>query len=1501
MIFKKIFYFFSLLTLLLNITIYEQTLNSQTAKLLRITNDTEYQILFEESVIVPPRKTLSSAPLPATIPKEQPGISIQGTGKRVEPFFTGQVIDLYPLLGMGWGWLDEEYLRAQVTVVFQAKTESDIRIALHNKFSTDPIYVIIIGGDGNTRSSILKNGVVKSSITRDENPDAMVSIIRGQESGAYIPFWICFDKGLILVGKGWPGDNIFLSWKDPKPNLFINKIGLGSGSQQVRYTNVLLLPPVITFPPTASYDSIPVKPIEEKKEEVQLSSDKFIRYGSIVRIKHIQSDQGLKVYVPTPKVIVAGQSDLWTIKGPHGKPDSYRYGEQIRSGSVIRLENLHSKQNLNFKENVEVVGQGGIGNDYDNWIVDIPETKKGSILEVGKNFYLINEQTKKNLVFSGGSLVSALDVKDNSALWKISFNQDPITSIDLPTGSIIALKTNENKYLSVQPKATDVQAPMRYGDNIILKNTKDIIIEGESKIIEQYLAADGAQRVFASPKQQRWKILNFTDPSSLEEIRYGDIVILQTTFEKFLGKIDKDQLIPAFEKPVRAISFVITDPQNPLNRNVVLKGDKVAFESIGRSYISNLIGTTISLKQYIGTNEIWEIIKEGEEIKGEVSRVLVDPKNSSSQNFASRFRVLRSGEEIGLQSMFNNKNLTSSKKYGWELITQKSDLFYKNDKSQKFLIQKIGEDYFLVSLSTNGVIDYEGKTGSLGKPNKYTANTIFKLEIISKPDIEILEATYGTSQKVYNVANIVQSLVDGSKLIIPAGQKSKVDLFGDPTRGEEKVLNITYKKIDQDLTKIAITDNEPLMLGIQDEFAKTGIVNFSSGTNGVYFWLPYSFRVAGRGTVSFLTNAIDDLYIAFSDSAEPVWGTDKEFYEIGIGVKNNSEIVLRKKHKSNQLSYASTPDVISSDGKFQKYWVSVNNGIVLVGKGEIGQGLLLAYKDLDSILNINTIGVSNGEKAVEYKEFNFAPPVDIGNPPDLFEEYQKKYQTFLESSRKLIFLTPFTYWFFHQDSKQIMIKDEVGNQKAIAQTAKKGVKDYPFTITINAAGDPIPQLEWQPEETGLRKGLKFGGAMLSSVSGAAGAIPDPRAQAAAAAGMAVGEVAQITSQMLGGTVEGIRTEAYVRKTPAAYSDPEIAANNQRIQALMANIRKVNPQNSAHFKYMIDLYRELILLIVSPDNVDDVLKDQIFNDLRNLIKYHTTHSPETYNSLINMLLKAHNNRFLFTLRGDETKRNYIFAGINDVAKTLFRSENEFEIEELLGEYLWLKQELPEAGNGSITFKVNGEKDVFVAFSSEVGKVRDTQKTIPMYELIIGTRNNTASIFRLENKGFEIPGAIIAANVKPKAVLELGKYRKFWFSITTSKIDGKKRAVLSFGHDDMRKENTLLEWTDTQPFENIKYVGIGSWESLFSIKDIKIGPPVGQIYEQDMFPIWQGAREGAPPYSKWIEHWKQIQVQTAKTKTDELKSSSMKQENQIATVAKNILEKIWDNIFPKYYQS
>ena len=81
-------------------------------------------------------------------------------------------------------------------------------------------YEIIIGSEGNTKSSILKEGLYGNQTTSYPN---MLSCDR------LVDFWISWERdGLISVGQGDFGQGTFLTWKDSAP-VSIHAIAIATG------------------------------------------------------------------------------------------------------------------------------------------------------------------------------------------------------------------------------------------------------------------------------------------------------------------------------------------------------------------------------------------------------------------------------------------------------------------------------------------------------------------------------------------------------------------------------------------------------------------------------------------------------------------------------------------------------------------------------------------------------------------------------------------------------------------------------------------------------------------------------------------------------------------------------------------------------------------------------------------------------------------------------------------------------------------------------------------------------------------------------------------------------------------------------------------------------------------------------------------------------------------------------------------------------------------------
>lgn len=1414
--------YFSLFLFLISFVFSFNNVIATTATINNITNNTVESLVVKSTGI----ETIDiaagggySKQLP--IPAEDVGfLSISGVGRGEFDFSLGTLVNFPPFNSKGYAWLEEEFTENAVSILFQAKTEKGgIEIAIDSEYSDSPKYVVVIGGENNTASRIIKNGDTKTSINAEENRDAMAGLLPGQDPGAYGQYWVCFDKGLILVGKGDLGDNIFLSWRDADfgkgDDLSVNRVGFGSQNREIKYTNIFLLPALKTFIPNI-YETI--KPQEVAKEKIELPSfrSSYLQLGGLVKFSN---SEGRKLGIGVDGNVEVGQeASGWIIRESFNKPYLDGYSKRITIGDVIRLESLGEPGN--YLEYGDSLKKSAKSNDW-----KITTIKYGqSVLSLE----LLNSTNNKY----------ALNVINYAP---------PITNEFLPTGSIISLKSNHSgNYVGI--KTMQVGGNLKYGSSIELKNEReikenDLPPEKKSFSLSWNVSSKVLQKTqTVQGSWGKWEILPY-DGSGSGDVLFGSIVVLQNG-TNYLS-ISGDGKFYLSNKKSKAARWEVINPESTLSTKEIPLGSRVAFKSVEqKKYIGGDASDKVFSENFISEYGRWVVTSQGDSATAQ-QLLFADDKNNN--NYKNLFRVTRTDDGwLGLESLAFVKNIAilSGEK---DFVGVGKDNFYDSQSvSSQFLIRWVGENnYYLVNRGNGKNISIN----STRQPLKLSANGMdetssFDIEIISKPEIKIINAMYKSVDnptRILDVTNIVQSLVDGKKLIIPAGRKAKNLIFNDKISGE-KELTIVYLDGDKEVTKI-LKDADALFLELQEEFDKTKVLEVNSGMNKEYLWLSYPFRITGRGSFTFEAKALDDICIGLIADPQNVFGTDKAFYQIVIGAENNSKIILNKKSEGLPLASADASSVVVADGSFQKYWVSVSDGIILVGKGALGQNLLMAYKDRDALLNIKQVGLSCGLKPAIYRNFSFAPPVNLGNPPEMDTEYRTKLKTYQESTRKFKLVVPFEYKFKLRDP-QVIIENYWGQSTPVQSAEGKG-KDYKFFVDIREDGYPNVALEYEPGAPKTQVALTAISGVLSGVGEGLGGMMSFQAAAAGGAISGAAEAIGAATEAAYSGPEDVRTEEYKQKMLESTTDEQIEENEQFISEIEGILLDYDPESSeSDFKNMIELYRQMLISITNPDHINERRKDKIERDLEKLIESYKKYDPKTYNDLISMLMKAYNNPFLFGPKDQIIKEN-IFVGITQIVRDLFKKVPEVEMEEWYGEYAWLDQELPNAGNGAVIFEAKGARDIFVTFSSKRGSLRDQKEEIPMYEVIIGAVDNSAILFRLSNKGYLIREARIE-KTDPRiqdldAMPSAYEYKKYWLSVETGAKGGERTATLRFGFGAFKKENSLIEWVDNQPPKGIKYIGFSSWGTPYKIKNIKVGGPVGTVRESSLRPVYSGAAQ------------------------------------------------------------
>jgi hypothetical protein len=179
----------------------------------------------------------------------------------------------------------------------------------------------------------------------------------------------------------------------------------------------------------------------------------------------------------------------------------------------------------------------------------------------------------------------------------------------------------------------------------------------------------------------------------------------------------------------------------------------------------------------------------------------------------------------------------------------------------------------------------------------------------------------------------------------------------NPYLYEEKEAAVWFNAINEiGTTILSKADEEPLKL---------------SPLYGEYLWLPLEFPEADSGGITFEVRASNDVFIAFAQEARRVRNSDNQLYEIVFGGWENSQHEIHVKslgRAAASVTREQSKDAMLNPAKFTPFWATLQNGIIRLGKGELGQNVLLEWKDPRPFKGIRYVGISNWDTPIAVKK-----------------------------------------------------------------------------------------------------------------------------------------------------------------------------------------------------------------------------------------------------------------------------------------------------------------------------------------------------------------------------------------------------------------------------------------------------------------------------------------------------------------------------------------------------
>ena len=611
---------------------------------------------------------------------------------------------------------------------------------------------------------------------------------------------------------------------------------------------------------------------------------------------------------------------------------------------------------------------------------------------------------------------------------------------------------------------------------------------------------------------------------------------------------------------------------------------------------------------------------------------------------------------------------------------------------------------------------------------------------------------------------------------------------------------------------------------------------------GTATWSTYPLRVPGRGSLSFTLKGTKETAVLISDKKD----TTGNFYAVVFGAEGNDGIRI-KKHTKGEAAYETLAATSSKNykaltlapSKSSKYWISVEKGQILVGMGNVGENIILGTQDVIPLFGVIEIGfVANAGESATYSELAIASVTNI-SVTQAEETYQRQAEEFNYKGSVYIVL-PFEYQ-IDQEGQAVKFMDKISGQTFYPGATPQQDAKYFFMITVQPNG--FPQLDWisEPENKAMielqkkittsqatAEALASAGQSVSGsgmIGGIIGTVAS-MAFAGASAGIAATQTAKAQAAL--GSYRDVNAYVYTDKVSNtslgnASVPPEAQANALDAKNKIDLGGKWTPSSTDKFERLISLYQQVVYLVNHPYVVQDPsIKPNLFNSIAAIYKARQVLYPgldyegaqSAYNSLLNLLISAHDNQYLIDLDdADEAKQKDIwYTWINELTRDLLadHAKAPVELKPFHGEYLWLSEALPKDNNGIVVFEAKGLNDVFVAFGQSTFKTRNTSNEI--YEVNIGGWENSRTVIRVQS--LDTPIAQFNKHDNPDAMLNSLEFKRFWLGINNG--------TLTLGTGDIKEENKILEWTDIYPIQRLKYVGLSTWNAPIIFKNIYVGP-------------------------------------------------------------------------------
>jgi len=876
----------------------------------------------------------------------------------ITDFGIASLLQVSPLRSEGAAWLTTSLTPPnKTTVTFLARPQDagDIQFILGEKISESFVYKVVIGGWGNTKSAIIKRTQSKDGkdvdtnvleVTPSNNPLAAAS------AGNMTPYWVSYNNGLFLVGMGNQGENVFMAWRDPNPSNAITRIGFGSHTTPVDYMQVQVLPPVVVQPPKRIYiqDNKPLTVSASKGSltwttfpfrvedrgtigfDIKGSEQVVLALGKEpnIALEHYAiifgygKNEGILINKWDPKTKKYYERSSFpniALKADTPIPFwvSYNYGQFIIGQGNIGENVLIVMQDINPYSSIDAIGFGAWGAAGAE-INNIKIASASSLdLEQATNLY---KRTSTNFQFSGGiDIILPFE-------YTFSQNDKNVQMFDGISGKrYLPLATPEPathyKFnCTIQEDGTPQLALTEKPDNPIQLDVQRAVGKADAQ-----QALNAAQ---ADMENQKGEIAKGLATASGDKERAG-----------------YDARMKTFEAINTAGQAII---------QAAAGGDPIigsAALGIGSGMIGGTaVGTALAEKML--NDAAAQDFQGAQSVAEAQKRALQKTSDSAQLQFASS--LLQGEANFAFTGSDNYLYVDTAKP---EILGQTS-IPDEATKNADLVSKKLDETNTLKPLTKATFDQFIADCQDI----IFLANHFFVVKdpFVKKKLYDNIEDLYKTYEELYGklAKPPLSAITNIMNILFTARNNTFIVNADDPS--EKKTKDIWYTYINEVGRKVLSTSNEIEA----DKFY------------GEYLWVPTKLPADGNGSVSFEVKGLNDAFIAFSKELKALRNSEDDMYEIDIGGWENSKSVIRIQSLGKsvvEFVHDDKPETKLNPLDFEQYWINVNNGIISVGKGPLGQNQFLTWKDPYPIKGLTYVGISSWDAPVTYRNIKVGPPV----------------------------------------------------------------------------------------------------------------------------------------------------------------------------------------------------------------------------------------------------------------------------------------------------------------------------------------------------------------------------------------------------------------------------------------------------------------------------------------------------------------------------------------------